>query len=250
MIPTEPTKGVPAWLLAHAQRPLPLPPAEPEVPPQIMSATRWVVTRYSARILPGLTTTTVLILARIWNEQGAAQNVGDAVLMGSLAALSAAAGTVSALGQNGHGEITATAYGASASLALTAVAAYTPQWPLALLMWLLSTSAVYALAAPHWREANARKAEHQAEYRLQALKSQTEVTTTAMRVTGAVEVADRLGQLEQAWIARRALDVMDSQAADDIQLLEAVEEPKALGPSRPAAKMTWADRTGAGRKQA
>ncbi|MFJ9167297.1 hypothetical protein ACIRPK_34110 [Kitasatospora sp. NPDC101801] len=226
----EPTSQLPEWLLAHAQRPLPLPAAEPE-PPQMMSAARWVATRYSGRILPGLTTTTVLILARLWNEQGAAQDVGNAMLMGALATATAAAGTVSALGQNGDSAVTATAYGASASLVLTAVAAYTTQWPLAILMWLLATGAVYALAAPHWRRAKERAAEHKAEFRLQALKSQTEVTTTAMRVTGAVQVASTLGQLEQAWIARRALDVLDQdQGAQGVNLLDAVE-PKALGRS-------------------
>ncbi|MQS18020.1 hypothetical protein F7Q99_38995 [Streptomyces kaniharaensis] len=251
MNPSQPTSGgIPDWLLAHAKRPLPQAPVEPELP-QMMSAARWVLSRYSARILPVLTTTTVLILARIWNEQGAVQDVGDAVLMGTLSGLSAAAGTVSALGKNGHGEITATAYGASASLALTAVAAYTPSWPLALLMWVLSTAAVYALAAPHWRAANARAAEHRHEFRMQSLRSQTEITTTAMRVTGAVEVADRLGQLEQAWIARRALDVMDGQdVSGDVQLLEAVSEPKALGAARPAAMMTGAKRATAGGERA
>ncbi|MFD8706833.1 hypothetical protein ACFV1W_30235 [Kitasatospora sp. NPDC059648] len=229
MNPNEPTtSGIPDWLLAQARRPLPLPPPEPELP-QIMSAGRWLMVHHSARILPGLTTTTVLILARIWNAQGAAQNVGDAALMIVLAAASAAAGTVSALGQHGHSEITATGYGAAASFALVAVAAYTPDWPLALLMYLLATIGVYALAAPHWRRAKEARTAHQAEYRLAALHSQTEVTTTAMRVTGAVEVAHTLGQLEQAWIARRALDVIEQQGgAEGVSLLDAVE-PKALG---------------------
>lgn len=231
MMPTDPhQQPQPSWLLAQPQ---PMPPQPPAGPPQMMSAARWLAIRHGARILPGVTTTTVLALARIWHEQGAAHNVGDAALMVALAVGAAAAGTVSATGQHGDAWVTATGYGAAASLTLTAVVAYTDQWPLAALMWLLATIATYALAAPHWRAAKARREDHAAAYALQHLQSQTQVAVTGIQAQAAVQVAERLGQLEQAWLARRALDAVQGGEDDTTALLQAVMGPtKALGPGQ------------------
>jgi hypothetical protein len=100
---------------------------------------------------PVIATSTVLILARIWNANGAEHSVGDAAVMGVLAAGAAFAGSKLATGE--HGESTAAAVGftAAGTLALAGVAAYSDGLPLPLLLWSVATVLSYVLAHRHWR---------------------------------------------------------------------------------------------------
>ncbi|RFU83270.1 hypothetical protein DY218_28600 [Streptomyces triticagri] len=99
---------------------------------------------------PALATSTVLILGRIWNANGAEHSVGGAVLMTALAAGCAAAGAVGA-GRLGDTTLTVTAFSGSAALALAGVAGYTDGLSLPLLLWAIATVIVYGLAARLWR---------------------------------------------------------------------------------------------------
>ncbi|WP_198357991.1 hypothetical protein [Streptomyces fildesensis] len=100
---------------------------------------------------PAIATSTVLILARIWNANGAEHSVGDAWLMGILATGAAIAGGSAASGRNGDSTLAGTAFAASGTLAFAGVAAYADGLPLPLLLWAVATVLAYALAARYWR---------------------------------------------------------------------------------------------------
>ncbi|MCM2419005.1 hypothetical protein [Streptomyces sp. RKAG293] len=100
---------------------------------------------------PAIATSTVLILARIWNANGAEHSVGDAWLMGTLATGAAIAGGSAASGRNGDSTLAGTAFAASGTLAFVGVAAYADGLPLPLLLWAVATVLAYALAARYWR---------------------------------------------------------------------------------------------------
>ncbi|MFG2820245.1 hypothetical protein ACGFX4_12540 [Kitasatospora sp. NPDC048365] len=144
---------------------------------------------HGPRIAPGLTTTTVLILARVWNANGAEHSIGNAILMGALSLGSAAAGYVSANGRHGHEIITATAFTGSGALALAGVAAYSDGLPLPLLLWVLATAAVYALAARHWREDKRDALAHDRTYALRSLERGTDLQIAAVDAQARIEVA-------------------------------------------------------------
>jgi hypothetical protein len=105
----------------------------------------------ASKAAPGLATTTILILGRIWNAHGAAHSVGDAALMTALALGTAAAGTTTATGRHGDPVLTATAFTASGTLALAGVTAYADGLPLPVLLWAITTTLAYGLAARRWR---------------------------------------------------------------------------------------------------
>ncbi|MEW2084178.1 hypothetical protein [Streptomyces sp. NPDC005283] len=100
---------------------------------------------------PALATSTVLILARIWNANGAEHSVGNAALMTVLATGAAAAGACASVGRSGDSTIAGTAFAASGGLALAGVAGYADGLSLPLLMWVLATAIAYGLAARYWR---------------------------------------------------------------------------------------------------
>ncbi|MEV3989050.1 hypothetical protein AB0J57_09075 [Streptomyces sp. NPDC049837] len=99
---------------------------------------------------PAVATSTVLILGRIWNANGAEHSVGNAALMVALATGAATVGTVAA-GRLGDSAITGTAFTASGGLALAGVAGYADGVSLPLLLWALATTVAYGLAARYWR---------------------------------------------------------------------------------------------------
>ena len=100
---------------------------------------------------PALATSTVLILARIWNANGAEHSVGNAALMTALALGAAAAGAFACVGRAGDRVIAGTAFATSGGLALAGVAGYADGLSLPLLLWALATAVAYGLAARHWR---------------------------------------------------------------------------------------------------
>ncbi|MEF3112469.1 hypothetical protein [Streptomyces chrestomyceticus] len=111
---------------------------------------RWL-SAAAPKAAPVVATSTVLVLARIWNANGAEPSFGSAWLMGALAAAAAAAGAVSAPGHSSDPIITGTAFNACAALTLAGVAAYSDGWSLPLLLWAIATVIAYALAHRHWR---------------------------------------------------------------------------------------------------
>ncbi|MGW6605147.1 hypothetical protein [Streptomyces sp. NPDC055036] len=118
--------------------------------PPVRSAAR-VLWEHFGRIAPGLVTTAATGLAWAWHDRLPDGSTEPLWITGALAALAAAAGTVSAAKQNGEKEVTRFAFAAGGTLALLGIAAWTPDWPLRTLMWLLGTAAIYAVAAPLWR---------------------------------------------------------------------------------------------------
>ncbi|MCZ4125781.1 hypothetical protein [Streptomyces sp. H39-S7] len=114
------------------------------------TARHWL-TAAVPKAAPALATSTVLILARIWNANGAQHSTGDAWLMAVLAAGAAIAGSSSAAGFNGDGTATAMAFTAAGTLAFAGVAAYADGLPLPLLLWAIATVLAYTLAARYWR---------------------------------------------------------------------------------------------------
>ncbi|MFD7235080.1 hypothetical protein ACFWAT_07195 [Streptomyces syringium] len=114
------------------------------------AARHWLVAN-APKAAPAIATSTVLILARIWNAAGAEHSTGNAWLMGTLAAGAAVAGYVSINGHHGDGTLAATAFVLSGALAVTGVAAYADSIAPGLVLWAIATVLGYVLAARHWR---------------------------------------------------------------------------------------------------
>lgn len=114
------------------------------------TARHWLVA-IAPKAAPAIATSTVLILARIWNANGAEHSTGNAALMGTLAAGAAMAGLASINGQHGDGTLAATAFGLSGALAVTGVAAYADSIAPGLVLWAITTVLAYVLAARYWR---------------------------------------------------------------------------------------------------
>ncbi|WP_328311572.1 hypothetical protein OG432_15810 [Streptomyces sp. NBC_00442] len=173
---------------------------------------------------PALATTTVLILGRIWNANGAEHSVGNAALMVVLAAGAAAAGAFSSGNHVGGSVIAGTAFAASGGLALAGVAGYADGLSLPILLWALATAVAYGLAARYWRT-DRREA---VTYERQTL-GQREVhahveRVEALRAGAQIEVA-RSGaayaeQLANALITRAGLPGYNPQAITDAGLPE------------------------------
>ncbi|MEV5779899.1 hypothetical protein AB0L42_02605 [Streptomyces sp. NPDC052287] len=173
---------------------------------------------------PALATSTVLILARIWNANGAEHSVGNAVLMTALSLAAAAAGVCASIGRAGDPVIAGTAFAASGGLALVGVAGYTDGLSLPLLLWVLATAVAYGLAARYWRDdrrtrvayerhVSDRRDEHAHIERVEALRAgaQIEVARTS---------AAYAEQLAQALITRAVLPGFDSKAVEAAGLPE------------------------------
>ncbi|WP_406862512.1 hypothetical protein ABZO31_19500 [Streptomyces sp. HUAS MG47] len=162
---------------------------------------------------PAVATSTVLILGRIWNANGAEHSIGNAALMTVLAAGAATAGAFASAGRNGDGVLAGTAFAASGGLALAGVAGYADDLSLPLLLWALATAIAYGLAARYWRTDRRetvayarrtieRREDHAHTERLEALRARTQVEVA--RETSAYATA-----LAEAMTARAALPGFD-----------------------------------------
>ncbi|MCX4554598.1 hypothetical protein [Streptomyces sp. NBC_01500] len=165
-----PPDQLPAWYSQHLPAPAPQ--------PQYDGLTLLIA--YSGRIVPVITTSTALILARIWHEQGAANSVGDMALMIALAAGSFAAACVSAAHRNSDAVTTAVAFTASGAFAIIGPAAYTESWALSMLLWLVATVLVYVVSSRHWRAARQLRETRDHELALARLDSATTVATAVI----------------------------------------------------------------------
>ncbi|MET9697736.1 hypothetical protein ABZY31_12495 [Streptomyces sp. NPDC006529] len=173
---------------------------------------------------PALATTTVLILGRIWNANGAEHSAGNAALMVVLAAGAAAAGAFSSGNHSGGSVIAGTAFAASGGLALAGVAGYADGISLPILLWALATAVAYGLAARYWRtdrreavtyerETLGRREDHAHVERVEALRAGAQIEVAR---SGAAYAE----QLAHALITRAALPGFNQQAITDSGLPE------------------------------
>ncbi|MHC3428195.1 hypothetical protein [Streptomyces sp. DT18] len=173
---------------------------------------------------PAIATSTVLILGRIWNANGAEHSAGNAALMVVLAAGSATAGAFASAGRAGDSLIAGTAFAASGGLALAGVAGYANGISLPLLLWALATVVAYGLAARYWRTDRRAHIAHERQT-IDRRETQAHVERVeALRAGAQIEVA-RTGaayaeQLATALITRAALPGFNPQALTDAGLPE------------------------------
>ncbi|CAG7637680.1 hypothetical protein [Actinacidiphila bryophytorum] len=168
---------------------------------------------FAPKAAPALATSTVLILARIWNANGAQHSIGDASVMGVLAAGAAFAGNALARGENGEPVAAAVGFTAAGTFALAGVAAYTDALPLPLLLWAVATVLAYVLAYRHWRT-DKREATAYERATIDRRETQHHVETIEIiRARAAVETAQAGGAyataLAAALTARAALPGYD-----------------------------------------
>ncbi|MFI6280477.1 hypothetical protein [Streptomyces sp. NPDC050988] len=173
---------------------------------------------------PALATSTVLILARIWNANGAEHSLGNAVLMTALSIGAAAAGACASVGRAGDPVIAGTAFAASGGLALAGVAGYADGISLPLLLWVLATAVAYGLAARYWRQdrrtrvsyerhVSERRQEHAHIERVETIRGTTQIEVAR---TGAAYAE----QLAAALTARAMLPGFDPAALETAGLPE------------------------------
>ncbi|MCA6094016.1 hypothetical protein LE181_17850 [Streptomyces sp. SCA3-4] len=165
---------------------------------------------------PAVATSTVLILGRIWNANGAEHSVGNAALMVVLATGAAAAGVASSTGWAGDRVTAGTAFATSGALALAGVAGYADGLSLPLLLWALATAIAYGIAARHWRTDRRETVGYQRHTTLQREQHAHVERVEALRAGAQIEVA-REGvayatALAQALTARAALPGFDPAA--------------------------------------
>ncbi|MFG2598475.1 hypothetical protein [Streptomyces sp. NPDC048462] len=169
------------------------------------------------KVGPALATSTVLILGRIWNANGAEHSTGNAALMVVLAAGAATAGAFAAAGRGGgDGVLAATAFATSGGVALAGVAGYADGWSLPILLWAVATAVAYGIAARYWRtdrrdtvayerQTTVRREEHGHIERVELLRSRTQIEVARETSTGYADA------LAAALTARATLPGFDPQ---------------------------------------
>ncbi|MFI5803077.1 hypothetical protein [Streptomyces sp. NPDC051561] len=178
-------------------------------------ARHWL-TLAAPKAAPALATSTVLILGRIWNANGAEHSTGNAVLMVVLAAGAATAGAFASAGRTGDSVIAGTAFAVSGGCVLAGVAGYADGLPLPLLLWVLATAAAYGIAARYWRtdrrdtlahdrHTSVRREEHGHIERVEALRAGAQIEVAR---SGAAYAE----QLAIALLTRATLPGFDPQA--------------------------------------
>ncbi|MET9321505.1 hypothetical protein ABZX75_15140 [Streptomyces sp. NPDC003038] len=174
------------------------------------------------KVAPALATTTVLILGRIWNANGAEHSIGNAALMVVLATGAATAGAFASGGRSGDSVIAGTAFATSGGLALAGVAGYADGLSLPILLWALATAVAYGLAARYWRTDRRETVAHERQTLGRREDHAHVERVEALRAGAQIEVA-RSGaayaeQLANALITRATLPGFNSQALTDAGL--------------------------------
>ncbi|WP_406273668.1 hypothetical protein OHT93_26045 [Streptomyces sp. NBC_00191] len=186
-------------------------------------ARHWL-TLAAPKAAPAVATSTVLILGRIWNANGAEHSVGNAALMVVLATGAAAAGAFASAGRAGDSIIAGTAFATSGGLALAGVAGYADGISLPLLLWVLATAIAYGLAARYWRtdrresaayerRTTERREEHAHVERVEALRAGAQIEVARSGAAYAESLATAL-------ITRAALPGFDPKALERAGLPE------------------------------
>lgn len=224
--------------LAHVE---PLPP--------VRSAAH-VLWEHFGRIAPGLVTTAATGLAWAWHDRLPDGSTEPLWITGALAALAAAVGTVSAAKQNGEKQVTRFAFAAGGTLALLGITAWTPDWPLRALMWLLGTAAIYAVAAPMWRGDRRLEREQRHERVMEETKGRNEQLLAAINGQARATEAQWMYRTEVARVEAisktvdglvAATDARDSRAVAPGDELSVAALLKAAGHEAPR-EMTAAER--------
>ncbi|TJZ55870.1 hypothetical protein FCH28_11320 [Streptomyces piniterrae] len=177
-----------------------------------LTARRWLA-QAAPKTAPAVATSTVLILGRIWNANGAEHSIGNAALMVVLATGAATAGAFASAGRAGDNVIAGTAFATSGALALAGVAGYADGLSLPLLLWALATAVAYTLnartsrtdrreAVAHERQIGERREEHAHIERVEALRAGAQIEV-------AREGAQYAQALAAALTARAALPGFD-----------------------------------------
>jgi hypothetical protein len=152
---------------------------------------------------PALATSTVLILGRIWNANGAEHSVGNATLMVVLATGAAAAGACASVGRAGDGVLAGACFAASGGLALAGVAGYADGLSLPLLLWALATAVAYGIAARYWRtdrrdtvtferRMSEKREDHSHIERIEAMRSRTQIEVAREGAAYATALAEAM----------------------------------------------------------
>jgi hypothetical protein len=155
------------------------------------------------KVAPAIATSTVLILGRIWNANGAEHSVGNATLMVVLATGAAASGACASVGRSGDGVLAGTCFAASGGLALAGVAGYADGLSLPLLLWALATAVAYGLAARYWRtdrrdavsferRMSERREDHGHAERIEAMRSRTQIEVAREGAAYATALAEAM----------------------------------------------------------
>ncbi|MFB7967731.1 hypothetical protein [Streptomyces rubiginosohelvolus] len=156
------------------------------------------------KVAPAIGTSTVLMLGRIWNANGAEHSTGNAVLMVALAAGAATAGAFAAAGHGGgDGVLAGTAFATSGALALAGVSGYADGWSLPILLWAVATAVAYGIAARYWRtdrrertaherHTTGRREEHAHVERVEALRAGAQIETARTGAAYAEQLATAL----------------------------------------------------------
>lgn len=169
------------------------------------------------KVAPAVATSTVLILGRIWNVNGAEHSVGNAALMVVLTAGAATAGAIAATGRGGgDGVLAGTAFATSGALALAGVSGYADGWPLPLLLWAVATAVAYGIAARYWRTDRRDRTAHERHTTVRREEHAHVERVEALRAGAQIEAA-RAGaayaeQLATALITRATLPGYDPAA--------------------------------------
>ncbi|MFB7643564.1 hypothetical protein ACFC0S_26470 [Streptomyces sp. NPDC056084] len=165
-------------------------------------ARHWL-TLAAPKAAPAVATSTVLILGRIWNANGAEHSVGNAALMVVLTAGAATAGGFASAGRAGDPVIAGTAFATSGALALAGVAGYSDGASLPLLLWAVATAVAYGLAARYWRtdrrealahdrDTDQRRTEHAHVERVEALRAGAQIEAARAGAAYAEQLATAL----------------------------------------------------------
>ncbi|MFE4855780.1 hypothetical protein [Streptomyces sp. NPDC056670] len=175
-------------------------------------ARHWL-TLAAPKAAPAVATSTVLILGRIWNANGAEHSVGNAALMVVLTAGAATAGAFASTGCAGDPIIAGTAFATSGALALAGVAGYSDGASLPLLLWAVATAVAYGLAARYWRtdrrEALAHDRDTDQRRTEQAHVERVEALRAGAQIEAARAGAAYAEQLATALITRATLPGYD-----------------------------------------
>ncbi|MET8534744.1 hypothetical protein ABZV67_23185 [Streptomyces sp. NPDC005065] len=174
---------------------------------------RSTLAHIAPKAAPALATSTLLILGRIWNANGAEHSTGNAALMVVLATGAAAAGAFASAGRSGDGVLAGTCFAASGGLALAGVAGYADGISLPLLLWALATAVAYGLAARYWRTDRRDSVAHERHLTVRREEHAHAERVEALRAGAQIEVAREgaayAAALAQALTARAALPGFD-----------------------------------------
>ncbi|MDI3344364.1 hypothetical protein QKW45_11575 [Streptomyces sp. AJ-1] len=154
---------------------------------------------------PAIATSTVLILARLWNANGAEHSTGSAVLMGALAAGCALAGMVTSSGLHGDRTTSAIAFTGAGAFALAGVAGYADGLSLPLLLWGIATVLAYAVAHRHWRADRRAETAHRQRMEVRQADDRHAETVEVIRARAQIEALAHAVALSDAHAYRQGL---------------------------------------------